>query len=72
MPTYETLKEGDKCPVCHFGNMIESDQKDDDGCSIYLTCSECDAVQLTYLPMPHQDVFHSDPAKYKGFFGGYG
>lgn len=72
MPTYEVLKDGDKCPQCGFGSMMESNQRDDDGNPIYLTCSECEMVQLTYLPMPHQNEFHADPAKIKGFFGGYG
>jgi phage terminase large subunit len=60
------------CPQCNFGHMIPSDQVDDDGQHIYETCSECDTVQLTYEPMRHQDAFHSDPAKFKGYFGGYG
>lgn len=63
---------GDHCPTCNFGLMIESEQRDDDGRPIYLTCTECDTVQMTYLPMPHQDEFHADGAKFKGFFGGYG
>lgn len=72
MPTYDLLKDGDRCPVCNYGTMVESEQRDDDGSSIYLSCNDCDSVQLLYLPMPHQDTFHSDPAKYKGYFGGYG
>jgi PBSX family phage terminase large subunit len=66
------LLEGDLCPQCHFGRMKESEQRDDDGSPIYLTCGECETVQLTYLPMDHQNEFHSDGAKFKGFFGGYG
>lgn len=67
-----TLQEGDICPMCSYGRMLESDQRDDDGKSIYLSCSECESVQLNYVPLPHQDTFHADPAKVKGFFGGYG
>lgn len=66
------LKDGDICPQCNFGRMIDSDQRDDDGNSIYLTCNECETVQLTYIPMNHQNEFHADIAKFKGFFGGYG
>ena len=72
MPTVDVLKDGDICPICSFGRMIESNQKDDDGNSIYLSCGECDTTQLNYIPMPHQDKFHSDPAKIKMFAGGYG
>lgn len=73
MPTeYDVLMDGDRCPQCNFGSMIGSNQRDDDGTPIYLSCTECDTHQLTYIPMPHQDNYHSDPAKIKGFFGGYG
>lgn len=66
------LIDGSLCPSCHYGSMMESEQRDDDGRAIYLSCSECDTVQMTYLPLPHQNEFHADPAKFKGFFGGYG
>lgn len=64
------LIDGSLCPSCHYGSMMESEQRDDDGRAIYLSCSECDTVQMTYLPLPHQNEFHADPAKFKGFFGG--
>jgi rubredoxin len=70
--TVDILKDGDICPVCGFGRMAESSQKDADGQSIYLSCPECEAVQLCYLPLPHQQAFHADPAKIKMFAGGYG
>lgn len=69
---YDLMKEGDTCPQCGYGIMSASDQKDDDGTPIYLSCSECDTHQLLYVPLPHQDKFHSDNHKYRGFFGGYG
>ena len=73
MPTFDhILVEGSICPQCNFGSMLASDQKDDDGKSIYLSCTECDTVQMTYLPLPHQNEFHADNHKFKGFFGGYG
>ena len=73
MPTeYELIREGDTCPTCEYGIMRASDQKDDDGAPIYMSCTECDTHQLMYVPMPHQDIFHSDTHKYRGFFGGYG
>lgn len=69
---YDLLKDGDLCPVCRYGTMTQSDQRDDDGNAIYLSCNDCDSVQLNYLPLPHQNDFHTDPAKIKLFAGGYG
>lgn len=69
---YDLMKEGDNCPTCGYGLMMEGNQKDDDGVPIYLSCSECDTHQLMYVPMSHQDDFHSDTHKYKMFAGGYG
>lgn len=66
------IEEGSRCPICNFGSMLASDQRDDDSQPIYYTCNECDTVQLTYIPMPHQDNFHADSAKFKGYFGGFG
>ena len=69
---YELIKEGDNCPECGYGIMMESNQRDDDGKPIYTSCSECDTHQLLYMPLPHQDKFHSDTHKYKMFAGGFG
>lgn len=71
-PNYDLMKEGDVCEQCGYGVMRASEQKDDDGTPIYMSCSECDTHQIMYVPLPHQDLFHSDPHKYRGFFGGYG
>lgn len=43
-----------------------------DGHPSYLLCPNCAAMKLTYVPLPHQEAFHADKAKFKGFFGGYG
>ena len=66
------MREGDVCPECGYGLMRDSEQRDDDGTPIYMSCSECDTHQLLYIPMPHQDEFHSDSHKYRMFAGGYG
>ena len=66
------MREGDVCPECGYGIMRASEQRDDDGTPIYMSCSECDTHQLLYIPMPHQDEFHSDTHKYRMFAGGYG
>lgn len=56
------------CPNCSEGFMREPDT----GQESYVECSECGAFEMTYIPMPHQEAFHRDPSKFKGFFGGYG
>lgn len=35
-------------------------------------CTQCNTYINTYIPQQHQSIFHSDPHKYKGNFGGYG
>lgn len=59
---------GKTCDHCGYGIYIEPP----DGKESYVECNECGAVLLTYEPQPYQEAFHKDPAKYKGFFGGYG
>jgi phage terminase large subunit len=35
-------------------------------------CTQCNTYINTYIPQEHQSIFHTDPHKYKGNFGGYG
>ena len=35
-------------------------------------CTQCNTFINTYIPQEHQSIFHTDPHKYKGNFGGYG
>lgn len=64
----EERKPTKQCPVCDFGYLMEPP----DGQESYLLCSECEAIQLLYQPLPHQTEFHKDTHKYKAFFGGFG
>lgn len=35
-------------------------------------CTQCNTYINTYIPQAHQSLFHTDPHKFKGNFGGYG
>ena len=35
-------------------------------------CTQCNTYINTYIPQAHQQIFHADPHKFKGNFGGYG
>lgn len=35
-------------------------------------CTQCNVYINTYIPQAHQQIFHTDPHKFKGNFGGYG
>lgn len=56
------------CPNCHSGYM----QEPSTGQLSYVQCDNCEAIEMLYMPMPHQLAFHADPSKFKAFFGGYG
>lgn len=56
------------CENCEFGTYAEPDN----GQEWYAVCNECDSIRMCYEPLPHQTSFHSDPAKIRAFFGGYG
>lgn len=60
-----------KVNICRACNSAELEEPKG-GHPAYLVCPSCQAMQLTYEPMPHQDVFHADPHKYRMFAGGYG
>jgi len=51
-------------------------QKPIDNHPSYLTCPNCNAIELTYRPQSYQEKAHYDPKntslKIVGFFGGYG
>lgn len=56
-----------KCHRCHGSYKLP-----DNGQQWHLVCNECGAILLVYQPLPHQKRFHQDPARIRGFFGGYG
>lgn len=69
MPSKMTKKYlGQTCHSCGFGKYIEYP----DGNEWNVLCNECRANLFCYDPLPHQQDFHSDPAKYRMFAGGYG
>jgi PBSX family phage terminase large subunit len=57
-------------------------RKPEDEHPAYLYCPSCQAIELTYDPMPHQEAFHATDYRYNddgsiklqiiGVFGGYG
>ena len=59
---------GTKCAKCHHGTMIETDNS----CEWWVRCDDCGHLVFCYEPMPHQQRFHSDSAKFKLYGGGYG
>lgn len=57
-----------RCTVCHQSEF----QLPKSNKTSYLICPECGTILLRYVPLPHQDEFHKDTHKIKGYFGGYG
>lgn len=51
------------CPQCNSGEMKETTSE------WWRKCNECDHLEFTYKPMPHQLRFHKDPAKFKMYGG---
>jgi hypothetical protein len=59
---------GMTCDHCSYGKMTEPAN----GQEWHLECDECKAILFCYTPLPHQEDFHKDNAKYKLYAGGYG
>ena len=38
----------------------------------WVECPKCNAYHNTFRPQPHQQLFHTDPHRFKGNFGGFG
>ena len=38
----------------------------------WVECPRCNAYHNTFRPQPHQQLFHADPHRFKGNFGGFG
>lgn len=57
-----------KCHHCGIGHYIEFPDENEWN----LICNECRAVLFCYNPLPHQQAFHADGAKYRLYAGGYG
>lgn len=56
------------CPNCKVGSFEIPPSHQE----WHVVCNECGSIQMCYEPLPHQQVFHEDPHKFKMFAGGYG
>lgn len=57
-----------RCEVCAVGVYKETIDSNE----WWVKCDNCEQMVFCYQPMPHQLRFHSDPAPYKMYAGGYG
>jgi phage terminase large subunit len=56
------------CPHCKFGAL----KTPSNGQEWHVSCNECGAITFCYVPMPHQEEFHKDNAKFRMWAGGFG
>ena len=57
---------GQMCSKCTYGKYVNTN----DNNKWWVKCSECETLLFCYDPMPHQELFHSDPHKFKMWAGG--
>lgn len=57
---------------CQHADCIGRQRSTDCHNTWWTKCDECGSFHFCYDPMPHQERFHKDPAKYKMWGGGYG
>ena len=62
----------DKCPRC--SHPLQNTQAQTGQSEFWLECSnkECNTFVCTYIPQPHQALFHRDTHRITANFGGYG
>lgn len=59
------------CPRC--GTQMEPSKTLSGAFSrFWVECPKCNAYHNTFRPQPHQQLFHTDPHRFKGNFGGFG
>lgn len=59
------------CPRC--GTKMEPSKTLSGSFSrFWVECPKCNAYHNTFRPQPHQQLFHTDPHRFKGNFGGFG
>jgi PBSX family phage terminase large subunit len=56
------------CQHCNIGHYVEFPDENEWN----VQCNECSAILFCYNPLPHQQLFHADGAKYRLYAGGYG
>lgn len=55
-----------ECPICKMGEIKIKDNL------FYGRCDRCKGTLIDYIPLPHQESFHTSPVQYKLNVGGYG
>ena len=69
--TRKVIRDFSRCPRC--GAPTERCiTLSEDISQFWRECTQCNTYINTYIPQEHQSIFHRDPHKYKGNFGGYG
>ena len=69
--TRKVIRDFSRCPRC--GAPTEQCISiSGDVSQFWRECTQCNVYINTYIPQEHQNIFHRDPHKYKGNFGGYG
>ncbi len=65
------IRDFTRCPRC--GAATEASQTlSGDFSQFWRECTKCNTYINTYIPQDHQQLFHEDPHRFKGNFGGYG
>lgn len=69
--TAKVIRNFKQCPRCNAATerciAISGDIS-----QFWYECTQCNTYINTYIPQEHQALFHTDPHKFKGNFGGYG
>ena len=65
------IRDFSRCPRCG-AYTIACTTISGDTSPFWRECTVCNTYINTYIPQEHQCLFHSDPHKFKGNFGGYG
>lgn len=60
-----------RCPKCHT-EMEPSKTLSGSFSRWWVECPRCNTYFNSFRPQPHQQLFHTDPHRFKGNFGGYG
>lgn len=69
--SFKVVRDFSKCPRCG-GPTESSTTLSGDISQFWRECTQCNTYINTYIPQEHQRIFHADPHKFKGNFGGYG
>jgi len=70
-PSRRVVRDFSRCPRCGAPTQ-RCTALSGDLSQFWYECTQCNVFINTYIPQEHQILFHTDPHKYKGNFGGYG